>query len=165
LRIAGFDDESVVDGPGIRLVIFAQGCPHHCPGCHNQETWDPDGGWEISEEEIIGCINRGKLLRGVTFSGGEPFAQAAEFASLAARIRAKGLDIVTYSGYTFEELLKGSEADADMRRLLELTDLLVDGPFLMEQRDIGLTFRGSLNQRLIRLPDSLQAGRVIEAEY
>lgn len=165
MRIAGFDDESVVDGPGIRLVIFAQGCPHHCPGCHNQETWDPDGGWEISEEEIIGCINRGKLLRGVTFSGGEPFAQAAEFASLAARIRAKGLDIVTYSGYTFEELLKGSEADADMRRLLELTDLLVDGPFLMEQRDIGLTFRGSLNQRLIRLPDSLQAGRVIEAEY
>jgi anaerobic ribonucleoside-triphosphate reductase activating protein len=165
LRIAGFDDESVVDGPGIRLVIFAQGCPHHCPGCHNQETWDPDGGWEISEEEIIGRINQGKLLRGVTFSGGEPFAQAAEFASLAARISAKGLDIVTYSGYTFEELLKGSEADADMRRLLELTDLLVDGPFLMEQRDIGLTFRGSLNQRLIRLPDSLQAGRVIEAEY
>jgi anaerobic ribonucleoside-triphosphate reductase activating protein len=95
LRIAGYTKESVVDGPGIRFVVYAQGCPHRCEGCHNPETWDFGGGKEISEDDLVSLISDTRLLSGVTFSGGEPFSQAKEFASLAKRVKSLGLDIVT----------------------------------------------------------------------
>lgn len=164
LRIAGYIQESVVDGPGIRFVIFTQGCPHRCDGCHNPETWDFYGGREIEEEEVLELIRRSRLIRGVTFSGGEPFVQPAPLASLGHKIKKMGLDIVTYTGYTFEELVSKSLYDADVKGLLEVSDLLIDGRFIKEERDLNLPFRGSRNQRIIKVADSLATGNVIEAQ-
>ncbi|HHW41532.1 MAG TPA: anaerobic ribonucleoside-triphosphate reductase activating protein [Syntrophomonadaceae bacterium] len=165
LRISGYDKESVVDGPGIRFVIFTQGCPHHCDGCHNPETWDFTGGREVEEDEVLEMIRSSRLIKGVTFSGGEPFAQPGPLASLGRRIKEMGLDIVTYTGYTFEEILKKSRRDQDIRDLLEVSDLLVDGRYIREERDLSLAFRGSRNQRVIKVAESLNAGKVIEAEF
>ena len=157
LRIAGVVRESVVDGPGLRYVIFAQGCPHRCPGCHNPETWDPAGGYDVTVDEIVADVERNPLTRGVTFSGGEPFSQAAAFASLGRLLKDKGYDIVTYTGYTYEQLrAKGEEAVQD---LLEMTDILIDGPFILAERDITLPFRGSRNQRII----DVRASKTTEA--
>ncbi|MEW6574711.1 MAG: anaerobic ribonucleoside-triphosphate reductase activating protein [Bacillota bacterium] len=147
LRIAGVVRESVVDGPGLRYVIFAQGCPHRCPGCHNPETWDPAGGYKVTVEEIVADITRNPLLNGVTFSGGEPFSQAEAFAPLGRVLKEKGYDIVTYTGYAYEELQ--ATADKAVQDLLEITNILIDGPFIQAQRDLTLPFRGSRNQRII----------------
>lgn len=152
LRIAGVVKESVVDGPGLRFVIFAQGCPFRCKGCHNPQAQPFEGGYLVSIDELIMEITNRRLLRGVTFSGGEPFAQAGAFALLGRAVREAGLDIVTYSGYTYEELLAlGEEAIA----LLEVTNILIDGPYLEEKRERGLLYRGSANQRIIDVPRSL----------
>lgn len=161
IRVAGIEKESVVDGPGLRFVIFTQGCPHHCAGCHNPGTWDFDAGQETDTEEILSQVRETGLIRGGTISGGEPFEQAAACALLAEGIKAMGLDIVTYTGYTFEELQARASGEPDVRRLLEATDLLVDGPYLEEERDWELPFRGSRNQRLILARESLAAGRAV----
>jgi anaerobic ribonucleoside-triphosphate reductase activating protein len=163
IRVAGIEKESVVDGPGLRFVIFVQGCGRRCIGCHNPGTWDIDGGQEMDTGEILGQIGETGLIRGVTFSGGEPFEQAAACALLAGQVKNLGKDIVTYTGYTFEELQARSSADEDARRLLEVSDILVDGPFMAEERDWDLPFRGSRNQRLILVQESLAAGRVTQA--
>lgn len=161
IRVAGIERESVVDGPGLRFVIFTQGCPHHCAGCHNPGAWDFDAGQETDTEEILRQVKETGLIRGVTISGGEPFEQAAACALLAERIKDMGLDIVTYTGYTFEKLQTRASGDPDVRRLLEATDLLVDGPYLLEERERDLPFRGSRNQRLILARESLAAGRAV----
>ena len=161
LRIAGIDPESVVDGPGIRLVVFTQGCPHRCPGCHNPQTHDPGGGYERDIDEIQTVIENSKLIRGVTFSGGEPFLQATALAELARWIRAMGFDVVAYTGYLFEDLLIRSRQQPDIRELLKHTDILIDGPYQAEERDTRLAFRGSRNQRIIDVPKSLRTGRTI----
>jgi anaerobic ribonucleoside-triphosphate reductase activating protein len=163
IRLAGIEKESVVDGPGLRFVIFVQGCTRHCIGCHNPDTWDVDGGQEMDTGEILSQIGEGRLIRGVTFSGGEPFELAAVCALLAEQIKTLGLDIVTYTGYTFEELQTKSTADEDVKRLLEATDILMDGPFIAEERDWDLPFRGSRNQRLILVHESLTAGMAVQA--
>lgn len=162
LRIAGYTKESVVDGPGIRFVVYAQGCPHRCEGCHNPETWDSMGGKEISEDALLALIRETGLLRGVTFSGGEPFSQAAAFASLADRIKLLGLDIITYTGYTFEEILEMSKSDQNIKQLLERSNFLVDGRYLASERDLSLPFRGSRNQRFLDVGASLAAGRPMD---
>ncbi|MEW6182636.1 MAG: anaerobic ribonucleoside-triphosphate reductase activating protein [Bacillota bacterium] len=162
IRIAGVVRESVVDGPGLRYVIFAQGCPHRCPDCHNPETWDPDAGYESSLEVLVADIVRNPLLKGVTFSGGDPFLQAASFAALGWVLRGKGYDITTYTGYTFEELVKGNVPST--RELLAVTDVLVDGPFVLAERDLTLPFRGSRNQRLIDVQASMKSGGIIETK-
>lgn len=149
LRIAGVVRESVVDGPGLRYVIFAQGCPHRCPGCHNPETWDPAGGYEITVAELLADISRNPLIAGVTFSGGEPFAQAGVFAALGQALREKGYSIVTYTGYTYEKLQ--TMAEEKVQELIAVTDILIDGPFILAERDLTLPFRGSKNQRIIDL--------------
>jgi len=163
LRIAGLTKESVVDGPGIRFVVFVQGCPHHCPGCHNPETLDFAGGEEITVDELFVQIRDTRLLQGVTFSGGEPFAQAAALAYLGKKVKELGLDIVTYTGYTFEEVLDMAEKNQEVRDLLEISDLLVDGPYLAEERDLSIAFRGSRNQRIISVAESLKAKQAVEA--
>ena len=155
MRIAGLVQDSIVDGRGMRFVVFTQGCPHHCPGCHNPETWPFEGGTKIDTEQIVEIVSSNPLCRGVTFSGGEPFAQAEGFAELADRLKSRGYEVAAYSGYTFEELLNGTQAQ---RRLLETIDILIDGPFRLEERSLELVFRGSRNQRILSVPASLAAG-------
>ena len=161
LRLAGYAPESVVDGPGIRFVLFTQGCDHACPGCHNPQTHDIEGGDLVNTGEIFERIKKARLIRGVTFSGGEPFLQAAPLAHLGRQLRALGLGVVTYSGYLFEELYALAARDKAVKDLLAVTDILVDGPYMMGQRDTSLAFRGSRNQRLIDVPQSLLAGQAV----
>lgn len=158
MRIANYIQDSIVDGKGLRFTLFTQGCPHRCPGCHNPQTHDFAGGREMSTEELVSIILKNPLTDGVTFSGGEPFAQAADCAAIARAVRAKGLNIWAYSGWTFEELLAGTP---EQRELLELCDVLVDGPFLLAQRSLSLKWRGSTNQRVLDVPKSLAQGRAI----
>ena len=159
LNLSGIVSDSIVDGPGIRTCIFSQGCPHHCPGCHNPETWDFGCGTDMEEETLLEIVRSNPLCRGVTFSGGEPFAQAAGFAKLAKLLKEAGYEVASYTGYTFEELLTGSE---DQKKLLETIDILIDGPFLMAEKSLEIAFRGSKNQRILDVPKSLAAGQAIE---
>lgn len=158
LELSGIVSDSIVDGPGIRLCVFSQGCPHHCPGCHNPETWAFDCGTPMDEETVAAIAKTNPLCRGVTFSGGEPFAQAAGFARLARLLKQEGYEVASYSGYTFEALLSGT---TDQRKLLESIDVLIDGPFLLEQKSLELAFRGSRNQRILDVPKSLAAGKAV----
>lgn len=160
LRIAGITEESVVDGPGIRLVVYAQGCLHVCPGCHNPENQDLEGGYLVTLEELAEKIEKNPFLDGVTFSGGEPFLQAEAFARLAQDFKPRGLTLVTYTGYTFEYLFKESRSDVSIYRLLKSTDLLIDGPYIQEKRDLNLLYRGSYNQRIINVPRTLSSGNL-----
>ena len=159
LDLAGIVGDSIVDGPGIRTTVFSQGCPHRCPGCHNPETWAFGCGTEMDEEAILEIIRSNPLCRGVTFSGGEPFAQAEGFARLAKLLKAAGKEVASYTGFTFEQLLDGTEAQ---RALLETIDVLIDGPFLLAEKTLELPFRGSRNQRILDVPKSLAAGRPAE---
>lgn len=162
MRIAGLLHESIVDGPGVRFVVFCQGCPHRCPGCHNPETWDFGGGGEYTVRQLIKEIRKAPaLVRGVTLSGGEPFSQPGEMAQLASRVHGLGMDVVTYTGFLYEELLEKARQDPEVERLLAETDLLVDGPFVEAKKDIGLRFRGSSNQRIIDVKKSREAGKTV----
>lgn len=164
LRIAGTVNDSIVDGSGFRFTIFTQGCPHHCPGCHNPQTHDFNGGTVVSHEELLQKIKANPLLDGVTFSGGEPFVQAEALAELARAIHALGgLDIVTYTGYTLEQLLDGMEQNPAWRALLEETDILIDGPFLEAQKSYEVRFRGSRNQRYLDAKESLRQRKAVDA--
>ena len=165
LRIAGTIKESVVDGPGLRFVVFAQGCKHACKGCHNPETWDPLGGTVVAVEDLLGQIKAEKLIRGVTFSGGEPFLQSAPLAWLGREVKKLGLDLITFTGSTWERLLELAQEDRAVGDLLRVTDYLVDGPFILAERDLELAFRGSRNQRIIEVAKSLEEGTVIEAGF
>ena len=159
LNLAGIVGDSIVDGPGIRTTIFSQGCPHHCPGCHNPETWAFGCGTDMDEETILEIVHSNPLCRGVTFSGGEPFAQAEGFARLAKLLKAAKYEVASYSGYTFEELVAGTEAQ---RELLRSIDVLIDGPFRMEDKTLEVPFRGSRNQRILDVPKSLAANAPVE---
>jgi len=159
LDLSGIVSDSIVDGPGIRTTVFSQGCPHHCPGCHNPETWEFGCGTEVPVEAIVDIVKSNPLCRGVTFSGGEPFAQAAGFAKLAAFLKEQGYEVASYSGYTFEELLEGSQ---DQKKLLESIDILIDGPFLLAEKSLEIAFRGSRNQRILDVPKSLAACKAVE---
>ena len=159
LRLAGTVEDSIVDGPGIRYTIFVQGCPHHCPGCHNPQTHDFAGGYLANPKVLLEEIRKNPLLSGVTFSGGEPFCQPEALADLGREIKKLGKHLMIYTGYTWEQLLQMD--DPDVRALLRQCDVLVDGPFLQEQRDLTLRFRGSRNQRLIDVPASLAQSRVV----
>ena len=158
ISLSGITGDSIVDGPGIRLTIFTQGCPHHCPGCHNPETWEFGCGTQVPVEDLVDVVRSNPLCRGVTFSGGEPFAQAAGFARLARLLKEKGYEVASYSGYTFEELLTGSE---DQKALLAAIDILIDGPFLMAEKSLEIAFRGSRNQRILDVRKSLAEGKAV----
>ena len=151
LRISGIEPESIVDGPGLRYVIFTQGCPHRCPGCHNPQTHDFAGGGPADIPAILADIAADPLLQGVTFSGGEPFCQPGPLAQIARAARGMGKDVVAYSGYTLEQLEAMAGTDPAVADLLSLCDILIDGPYIEAQRDLTLRFRGSANQRVIYL--------------
>lgn len=163
LRIAGTVNDSIVDGEGIRFTIFTQGCPHNCKGCHNPQTHDFNGGELVEISTLIEKIKLNPLLDGVTFSGGEPFCQAETLSRLGTDIKSLGLNIVTYTGYTFEELYKNFNRNG-WGKLLEVTDFLIDGKFVLELRDWQIKFRGSSNQRYIDCKKSLEQGKAVEIE-
>ena len=142
MRIANLISDSIVDGPGLRLTVFTQGCPHRCPGCQNPETHDPSGGWEVSVAELAAELDKNPLLQGLTLSGGDPFFQAEECAALAREAKARGLDVWTYTGYTYEAL----RAE--------------DRPDLVARKSYAALFRGSDNQRLIDLGRTRASGRM-----
>ena len=158
LDLSGIVSDSIVDGPGIRCTVFSQGCPHHCEGCHNPETWEFGVGTQVRVERIVEIVAANPLCRGVTFSGGEPFAQAAGFAKLAKLLKERGYEVASYSGYTFEQLLRGNPAQ---RELLSAIDVLIDGPFVLAEKSLEVAFRGSRNQRILDVPKSLAAGEAV----
>ena len=162
IRLAGLVNDSIVDGPGLRLAIFTQGCPHHCPECHNPQSHDPEGGEWHDTEELVALAAENILLDGITLTGGEPFGQPEACADLARRAHNAGLNIWCYTGYVFEDLLTGKE---EWRALLENIDVLVDGPFLRAQKTLDKRFRGSANQRIIDVPASLRSGTTVLSEY
>jgi anaerobic ribonucleoside-triphosphate reductase activating protein len=161
IRLAGIVRESIVDGPGFRFTVFVQGCPHHCPGCQNPQTHDPAGGEDCDVETIMTEFRKNPLLQGVTLSGGEPMDQAEALLPLARAVRAMGKDVMAFSGYTYEELLEKGKREPAVLDLLRECFLLVDGRFVMAQRDLSLLFRGSRNQRLIDPVASLETGKVV----
>ena len=165
LRLAGVIKESIVDGPGIRFVVFGQGCPHRCPGCQNPQTHDFSGGYDTTTERLLAEIRKNPMLKGSTLSGGDPFVQPEAMAELAEEAHKLGLNVVTYTGYTIEELLNGLEGHPGWRRLLEQSDTLVDGRFILEQKSMLLKFRGSKNQRVIDPRASLEQGRAVEKPF
>ena len=159
LRISGIVNDSIVDGPGLRLFVFTQGCPHHCPGCHNPQTHDYKGGRKISIRKIEKDILANPLLTGITFSGGEPFIQAKQLLPLAKFIKDKGLELASYTGFLFEELYNNKVPFA--RELLNYIDVLIDGKFVLAQRSLNLKFKGSKNQRTIDVQASLKEGKAV----
>lgn len=162
LKVSGIVDESSVDGPGLRYTVFTQGCPHHCPGCHNPQTHPFEGGKEFDTDTLLLDILSNPLLRGVTFSGGEPFCQPRPLAELAKGIHNRSkMDVITYTGYTWEELM--ANPDPAVHDLLAESDILIDGRYIEAQRDLTLRFRGSTNQRVLDVKKSLAAGEPIPA--
>ena len=148
IRLYGIIRESIVDGPGLRFVVFVQDCPHRCPGCHNPESHDPKGGFATTTERIWETLVKNPMLRGVTFSGGEPFLWAKELAEVGRCAVKRGLDVMTYSGWTIDQLRKKAETDGAVRELLSVTRYLVDGRFEEDKRDLSIRFRGSRNQHI-----------------
>ena len=151
IRIAGVVDESIVDGPGIRFVVFTQGCSHNCKGCHNPKTHSYSGGSLIKVSDLINRMRRNPLIDGLTISGGEPFDQANTVSILAHCAKGLGYSVWTYTGYLYEDILKKSKTDFGYKTLLENTDVLVDGEFDETKMDSNLRFRGSTNQREIQV--------------
>ena len=182
LRLAGVVRESIVAGPGLRFAIFCQGCPHNCPKCHNQDTHDFSGGYDCDIQKIVNAIEENPLLSGVTFSGGEPSHQPVAFLEIAKKVKSRGLNIWMYSGYTLEELLsranstisdldnmnenssqtsEKNEEQVALKGLLSLIDVLVDGKFINELKDLTLPFRGSKNQRLIDMAATKRHNKIV----
>ena len=158
IRIAGIVEDSIVDGRGIRMAVFVQGCPHHCPGCHNPQTHDFAGGTLDDTDRIFEAFRENPLYRGITFSGGEPFCQPKPLRALADRVHGIKKDVTVDTGWTYEALCAMHDPDVDA--LLSVCDVLVDGPFIEAQRDPELLFRGSANQRLIDMNRTRERGEV-----
>ena len=158
-RLSGIVNDSIVDGPGLRLAVFMQGCPYACPGCHNPDTHDPMGGREADTGEVQAMLRKNPLLDGLTLSGGEPLAQPEAAREMAAMAKAMGLNVWCYTGDIFEHMIK--QQDPAVMAALTLIDVLVDGPFLQAQKTLELDFRGSKNQRLIDVQPSLKAGEAV----
>jgi len=156
IRVLDILEDTMVDGPGFRTSIYCAGCRHQCPGCHNPQSWAFDGGREMTTEQIMKIIEADPYAN-VTFSGGDPMYQASGFAELAREIHKRTNKYIwCYTGFTFESLI-----NPEQRELLELLDVLVDGPFIEKLRDTDLLFRGSSNQRLIDVQASLYKGKVV----
>lgn len=162
IKIAGIVNDSIVDGRGIRMTVFVQGCPHHCPGCHNPQTHDFAGGTLDDTDRIFEEFRENPILKGITFSGGEPFCQPRPLKVLADRVHSVKKDVTVYSGWTYEQLR--AKGDPDVDALLDACDVLIDGPFVEAQKNLELSFRGSENQRLIDLKKTCETGQVVLLE-
>jgi len=160
LKISGIVNDSIVDGPGLRLAVFAQGCLHNCPGCHNPQTHDPSGGYYINIDEIIDKARKNPLLSGITLSGGEPFMQVEAMSELAKKARVAGLNVIVYTGYTWEELV----TNEGFMPLVNAADYIVDGRFEIDKRTLVIPFVGSENQRIVDVKRSFETGEVVICE-
>ena len=152
INVAGLINDSIVDGVGLRFVVFVQGCPRRCKGCHNEGTQPFVTKTLMTPQDIMDEINKNPLLDGVTFSGGEPMCQAKSLSVLAKLIKDKGLHLAVYTGYTYEDLIHSNMEG--VKELLQYVDILIDGEFVQELRDYTLKFRGSSNQRVIEVQKS-----------
>ncbi|MBO5388306.1 MAG: anaerobic ribonucleoside-triphosphate reductase activating protein [Lachnospiraceae bacterium] len=168
LRVAGIEQESMIDGEGIRFVLFMQGCSHNCTGCHNPETHDFHAGTSMKMEDIIKLTESDPLIDGVTLSGGDPFFQAKKLIPLCKYWKSKGLNIWAYTGFIFDEFMKYKEnkqsddrLTSDMIELLNYLDVVVDGPFIIDKRTLGKEYIGSSNQRLIDVQKTLKSNAII----
>lgn len=165
IRLSGIAYESLVNGPGMRRVFFAQGCRHNCKGCFNPDTHDFNGGEERNMDELIEAVKENPMLRGVTFSGGDPWEQADKFAYMAKSFKDSGLSVWSYTGYTYEYILEHKDERNGWDELLNNIDVLVDGRFEEDKMEEGLKFRGSSNQRIIDIKETLKQGNVITLNY
>lgn len=157
-RVFGYEPNSYVDGPGVRLAVFFQGCLHHCAGCHNLGSWPMYGGEKMDTEAFKKMMVSDPLLSGITLSGGEPFLQPRAALELAQFAKSRGLNVWCYTGYEFEQIL---EWEDNRREMLKYIDVLVDGPFKQEQMSLELRWKGSANQRVIDVVKSLEKGEVV----
>ena len=161
VRLAGIAYESLVNGPGMRRVFFAQGCKHKCKGCFNPETHSFEDGEIMDMDKLIKDVLDNPILKGVTFSGGNTIEQAHSFAYMAKAFKNSNLNIWCYTGYTFEKLLEVMKVDTAISELLNNIDVLVDGRFEINNKEEGLRFRGSTNQRIINVKESLNQNKVV----
>jgi len=157
---ADLQEDSIVDGIGIRTVIWTQGCSHNCPYCHNPKTHDFNGGELVELDDVIEAIENLTGQDGVTFSGGDPMFQPKACSILAKKVKELGMNVWAYTGFTYEQMLRNSK----YRKLLEEIDVLVDGKFILEKKSYDLYFRGSTNQRIINVVKSLEEERVVLIE-
>ena len=161
IRLAAYlQPDSIVDGEGVRTVVWTQGCPHHCPGCHNASTWDFNDGALIDVEDVITELKKIKNQDGITLSGGDPVCQAEACYEISKAAHSMGLNVWCYTGFTYEQMLLNPKA----RKLLEQIDVLVDGKFVQEEKSYDIYFRGSRNQRIIDVPKSLETEQVVLVE-
>lgn len=164
IRISGIVNDSIVDGWGLRLTVFVQGCPHHCKGCHNPQTHDFKGGYIEDTKNIIEKALKNPLLDGVTFSGGEPFCQCIPLYEMGKYLKKKGYNIIVYTGYEYEYLTENSNDENGYMKLLSICDYLIDGKFEQDKKSYELKFKGSSNQRIIDCRKSLETGKIITVE-
>ena len=157
---ADLQTDSIVDGPGLRAVLWTQGCAHHCPGCQNAQTWDFNGGGLVPIDMVLDAIDELEYQDGITFSGGDPMFQPEACNIIADYCKKKGLNIWVYTGFTFEELMLMAKKKPIYLDFLKKIDVLVDGRFILKERNLNLLFRGSNNQRLIDVPKTLELGYV-----
>lgn len=162
LRIADIIGESIVDGPGYRMTVFTQGCPHHCEGCHNPHTHSFDGGKLVKVGDVVDRFKKNPLLSGITLSGGEPFCQARACAEIAKAVHSLRKTVIVYSGYTFEQLYDMAKVNDGVKELLMNSDILIDGKFDITQKSLELRFKGSKNQRTLDIKASMSEGKAIE---
>jgi anaerobic ribonucleoside-triphosphate reductase activating protein len=157
---ADLQTDSIVDGPGLRTVLWTQGCAHHCPGCQNPETWDYEAGFLVSTKEICERLKEFKGQAGLTFCGGEPFVQPEACKEIADWVRKNlGWNVWSFSGFTYEQIKKAGGAQWEFLKSL---DALIDGPFIIGLKDLSLRYRGSKNQRLLHL--EYKTGKILKIE-
>ena len=158
---ADLTTDSIVDGPGLRAVVWTQGCSHNCKGCQNPGTHDFNGGGLVPVDMVCEAISELKYHTGITFSGGDPMFQPEQCAKIAAYAKSLGFNVWVYTGFTFEELIEMSKKNPAYDKFIHYIDVLVDGKFILEQKDLNLLFRGSSNQRVIDVQNSLKENKVI----
>lgn len=161
IRLSGpLEHDNIVNGYGLRAVLWTQGCPNHCPGCQNPETWDFDSGILVDIDEVKSRLSEFKGQSGITFCGGEPFVQPSACKEIADWCRTElGWNVWSFSGFTYEKIL---EMGGAAEELLKSLDALIDGPFILPERDLTLKFRGSRNQRLLHL--EYGTGKILKIE-
>ena len=161
INLFGTANDSIVDGPGLRYVVFTQGCPHKCKGCHNPESQEFQDNKIMEVDDIVDDVKSNPLVQGVTLSGGEPFSQVEPCAELAEKLKAQGYNIWCYTGALYENHAEEAKDNEAVAKLLDNLDVLVDGPFIEEKMSYSADWRGSTNQRLIDMNKTREAGKVV----